>query len=448
MDRPGTRYAWNGDIALAYQVFGEGPMDLLYLEGWAGNVDVAWESPYLSTFLRGLGRAGRVVFMDRRGRGCSDRFAPSAVPPLEALADDVLAVIAAAGAERAVVMATNEAAPLAVILAATHPDRVTGLVLLDPVVSFSANEDFPDAGTAAQQEEFFVLLREECPRPGWWDGPPDHPERDWFFRWCRASEGPGALIAEFRRFVDTDVRAVLPSVRLPALVIVDPDGAERFMADPHGGRFMAERIPGARLVEASADSRLAWPHWYGRGDAIVREVAGFLSDLREEEARLDRVLATVLFTDIVDSTAKAAELGDGAWRKLIEQHHATVRALLARYRGREVDTAGDGFMATFDGPARAIRCAQSLVEGVLPLGLVVRAGVHTGEVETSGEKVRGLAVNIAARVSSEAGPGEVLASQTVKDLVAGSGLAFQSRGRHVLRGVPDEWELYAVTDGA
>ena len=445
MERPWTKFAWNGDVALAYQVFGDGPLDLLYIEGWASNIDVAWESPYLSSFLRGLGGAARVVFMDRRGRGLSDRFSPDAVPPFEIMADDILVVLDAAGVERAVAMATNEAAPLASILAATHPDRIAGLVLCDPDVSASANEDFPDYNTAADLERWFELLRtEDVPRHTWWDGPPDHPERDWFFRWCRASEGVGAIIAEFRRFQDTDVRAILSSVRVPTLLLVDPDGSDKLSCDPAPGRYAARRIAGARLVEVRDENFLAWPHWYGRGDRIVRETKTFLSELHEEEARLDRMLATVLFTDIVGSTARAAELGDRAWRTLLEEHHTIVRALLARYRGAEVDTAGDGFMATFDGPARAIRCAQAVVAAVQPLGLQVRAGVHTGEVETIAGKVGGIAVHIAARVSAEAGPSEVLASQTVRDLVAGSGLVFEGRGKYALKGVPDEWTLYAV----
>lgn len=447
MRPPETKYAWNGEVALAYQVFGEGSRDLLYIEGWSGNVEVAWESPYLSAFLRGLGKTARVVFMDRRGRGLSERFSPDAVSPFEILADDILVVLTDAGVERAVVMATGEAAPLAIILAATHPDRVAALVLCDPYVTYSANDDFPNATTAAEWEEFFELIREEVPRPGWWDGPADHPERDWFFRWCRASEAPGAVIAEFRRFQDTDVRAVVPTVRVPALVIIDSNPPPRAQLGPDGGRFIAAHMPAAHLVDVTVENQLAWPHWYGRGDEIVRATDGFLRELQEEEAELDRVLATVLFTDIIDSTAMAARLGDRGWRRTVEEHHGIVRSLLARYRGTEVDTAGDGFFATFDGPARALRCAEAVVAAVKPLGLEVRAGVHTGEVETISGKVGGIAVNIASRVSAAAGPSEVLASQTVRDLVAGSGLVFEPRGVFTLKGVPDEWALYALVDG-
>ena len=321
------------------------------------------------------------------------------------------------------------------------------LVLCDPVVSSSANEDFPDFDTSADWETWFEKLRVESPQPHWWDGPDDHPERDWFLRWCRASEGPGAVIAEFRRFQDTDVRAIVPSVRVPTLVIIDSTPPAGAQTGPAGGRFIAERMPAARLVDVTVEDSLAWPHWYGRADGIIRGTNKFLGELQKEEAELDRVLATILFTDIVDSTATAARLGDREWRAVVEEHHAIVRSLLARYRGTEVDTAGDGFFATFDGPARAIRCAQSVVEAVKPLGLEVRAGVHTGEVETISGKVGGIAVNITARVSAEAGPSEVLASQTVRDLVAGSALAFEPRGVFALKGVPDEWALYALKSG-
>jgi class 3 adenylate cyclase len=235
---------------------------------------------------------------------------------------------------------------------------------------------------------------------------------------------------------------VLPLVRLPTLIIVDPNGGGD--TDPRNGRFAAAHIPGAKVVEVEDPGGLNWLHWYGRADGILREIGGFVRDLMEEEARFDRVLATVMFTDIVGSTTKAAELGDRRWRELLERHHTVVRGMLGRYRGQEVDTAGDGFLATFDGPARAIRCAQSIAEALQPLGLEIRAGVHTGEVETIDGKVGGIAVNIGARVGAAAGPSEVLASQTVRDLVAGSGLVFEDRGEHELKGVPDRWRLYRV----
>jgi class 3 adenylate cyclase/pimeloyl-ACP methyl ester carboxylesterase len=442
VERPETLYAWNGDVALAYQVVGDGPMDLFYLQGWTSDIDLAWESPYLSSFLRRLSNHGRLILMDKRGWGCSDRFSPSDVPPFDDLTDDLLAVMGAAGSDRSVLFATIECAPLAILFAATYPDRVTALILGDPLVTFTETEDVPGSNTPAEWEAFFGRVREEFPLSSWWEGPPDHPERNWFFKYLRASVAPGALIAEFRRFLATDVRAVLPLVRVPALIIVDPKGDGD--TDPRNGRFAASRIPGAKVVEVEDPGGLHWLHWYGRADGILREIGSFLHELIEEEARFDRALATVMFTDIVGSTSRAAELGDRRWRELLERHHAVVRGMLARYRGSEVDTAGDGFFATFDGPARAIWCAQAITSAVQALGLEVRAGLHTGEVETIDDKIGGIAVTIGARVGAAAGPSEVLVSQTVKDLVAGSGVSFEDRGERELKGVPDRWRLYRV----
>jgi class 3 adenylate cyclase len=439
---PETRYAWNGDVALAYQVLGEGPVDLLYLQGWTSNIDLAWDSAFLAPFLRSLATGRRLITMDRRGWGLSDRFSPSEVPAFETLVDDVLVVLNAAGSERAVIFASIECAALASLVAAAHPDRVSALVLCDPLVSFTSTEDRPGANTAEEWETFFTGVRERFPHPGWWEGPEDHPERAWFDRLLRASEAPGALIAEFRRFRETDIRPLLASVRVPTLVLIDPHGQSD--TDPANGRDVSARIPGARLVEVEDAGGLNWLHWYGRADGILRAIDGFLRAIREEEAHLDRVLATVLFTDIVGSTEHAAALGDRGWRDLVERHHAVVRAMLARYGGVEVDTAGDGFFATFDGPARAIRCAQAIADGLRPLGIEIRAGVHTGEVETIDGKAGGIAVNIGARVGAEAGPSEIVASRTVRDLVAGSGLVFEDRGEHELQGVPEPWHLYRV----
>ena len=271
----------------------------------------------------------------------------------------------------------------------------------------------------------------------------DGPERDWYTRYQRASITPGSGVAEFRRYMRTDVRAILPSIQVPTLVLSSTSGEG--LNSPENGRYLASRIPGARLVEIERPpDEIHWLHWYGRAEPILGEVGRFLADLREEEDSFDRVLATVLFTDIVGSTERAAELGDRGWREVVERHHATVRAMLARYRGIEVDTAGDGYFATFDGPARGIRCAQAIVGAVRPLGLEIRAGLHTGEVETIDRKAAGIAVMIGARVGGLAGASEILTSSTVKDLVAGSGVAFEDAGEHELKGVPDRWRLYRV----
>jgi class 3 adenylate cyclase len=286
-------------------------------------------------------------------------------------------------------------------------------------------------------------IRASYPLDRWWLGPPDHPERAWFERFVRASISPGALIAEFERFMDTDIRAILPTISAPTLLIVDPGGTLN-ESDLRNGTYAASRIPGAHLVEVPDPAPLQWLHWYGRADGILREVDAFLSDRREEAARFDRVLATVLFTDIVGSTARSAELGDRAWGLVRDRHDAIVRAMVARFRGREIKTMGDGFLATFDGPARAVQAATEITRAVEPLGIEVRAGLHTGEIELQGDDIAGLAVAIGARVGAQAGPSEVLVSQTVKDLVAGSGLSFEAAGEHELKGVPDTWRLYRV----
>jgi class 3 adenylate cyclase len=296
--------------------------------------------------------------------------------------------------------------------------------------------------TAPSWERTFRAWRERYPNPEWCKGLPNDREKEWFVRFVRSSVAPGALIAEIRRFMATDIRPALPTVSVPTLVIADPEGRDDL--DPRNSRIVADRIAGSRLVEMELTEPPNWPHWYGPAHGIVREVASFLASVRDEERSFDRALATVMFTDIVGSTERAAELGDRRWHELLERHHAAARAMLARYRGHEVNTTGDGFFATFDGPARAIRCAVALAEAVRALGIEIRAGLHTGEVELAGEDVRGVAVHIGARVGALAGPSEVLVSSTVKDLVAGSGLVFQDAGEHELKGVPDRWRLYRV----
>jgi class 3 adenylate cyclase/pimeloyl-ACP methyl ester carboxylesterase len=440
MKRPETRYAWNRNVSLAYQVVGEGDSDLLYLQGYCSNVDMNWESPYLARFLRGLARHARLIVTDRRGWGCSERFTPGSVPDVDVLSDDILAVMTAVGSEQVSILATYESAIVASLFTAIYPDRVKSLILVDPQVTYLPTEETPWMPSLDRWQEQIELIRQTWGTLDWWDAPTGD-EREWFARYARASVTPGGLAAELESYLETDVRAVLPSIQAPTLVLVDTDAFYEVL--PETGRYVASTIPGARVVEHSSHGGPHF-HWYARGEAIVNEVGSFLREIRAEESSFDRVLATVLFTDIVGSTARAAELGDRRWRELVERHHSAVRALLARYRGAELDTAGDGFFASFEGPGRAIRCAISIVDAVRPLGIEVRAGLHTGEMARVEQKVGGVAVSIGARIAAIANPSEVLVSQTVKDLMVGSDLAFEDRGAHELKGVPGTWTVFAV----
>ena len=445
MDTPEVRYAWNGDVALAYQVFGEGPVDLLYLQGYCSHLDIGWESPYLARFLRGLASRARVIATDRRGWGLSDRFSPGAVPVMETLVDDLLVLMDASSSKRAVVFASWECGIIAMLFAATHPSRVAGLVLCDTFPTWVATDDTPTMPTrqewVGENQQVHDLWGRGYSAPMITDAR----EREWFSRYERASVAPGAFIAEGLQSNELDARAVLASIHAPSLVI----GLElgKRMSDPSIARLLVDRIPGAKLflVGDEGDSTdIGWWHWYGRGDAILREVARLIEGVGHEDRVFDRALATVVFTDIVGSTAKIAELGDAAWKRLLSDHHTLVRGQLTRFRGVEVDTAGDGFFATFDGPARAVACARAIGESVRSLGLEVRTGVHTGEVEFAEGKVRGIAVHIGSRIAALAEPGQVLVSSTVKDLTAGSGFVFRDAGQHELKGVPDRWRLYMV----
>jgi class 3 adenylate cyclase len=442
MGQSKVQYAWNHEIALAYQVVGEGTVDLLYLQSNTSNVEVNWENPPLASFLTQLAGLGRLVVVDRRGLGCSERFTPDGAPPIETLIDDVLAVIEAVGCERPVLVATGDCGFFSCMLAATHPDRLAALILINAAPTWQRSDETPWARTEAEMEQSFRWCQDNWGSGAWSRraNPSLSSNRDlgWFGRYERLAQSPGALYAEARRFAETDIRAVLPAVQVPALVLHRSDNTEERV---ESGRYLGAHIPGARFVELDGPDHFPW---LGDAAAVIREIDCFLRTVRAEEADLDRVLATVLFTDIVASTEKAVELGDRGWRELVERHDKTVRALLSRYRGQEVNTTGDGFFATFDGPARAVRCAQVIGDAVRPLGIEVRAGVHTGEIEMSGRAISGIAVNLGARIGARAGPSEVLVSQTVKDLVAGSGLAFQDRGLHELKGVPGQWRLFAV----
>jgi len=440
MNRPETRYAWNGEVSLAYQVVGQGDLDLLYLQGYCSNVDMNWESRHLANFLRGLARHGRLIVTDRRGWGCSERFTPGSVPDVDVLTDDILAVMSEVRSEQVAILATYESAIVGSLFAAVYPERTKALILVDPQVTYLPTDETPWMPTLSRWQKQIELVRDTWGTTDWWDAPHGD-EGEWFSRYARASVTPGGLAAELDSYLETDVRAVLPSIQVPTLVLVDTESFYEVL--PETGRFVATKIPGARVVEHSSQGGHHF-HWYARADSIVDEVGRFLAAIREEDESFDRVLATVLFTDIVGSTERAAALGDRRWRKIVEQHHSAVRTLLARYRGVEMDTAGDGFFASFEGPARAVRCAAAIVDAVRPLGIEVRAGLHTGEMERLDSKVGGVAVNIGARVAAMAAPSEVLVSQTVKDLMVGSDLRFEDRGSHELKGVPGAWKVYAV----
>ena len=443
VDDPEIRYAWNGDVSLAYQVVGNGHVGLVYMQGFLSNVDLNWDHPALAGFLRELARFSRLVITDRRNLGCSDRFTHVDAPPIENLVDDLLAVLDTVQIDRPVLFATGDCSFIACLFAAAHPERLTALILYGASPTWRRSEETPWQRTDEQLEESAAGVRDRVGDGSWTQRA--NPslvttarDLDWFGRYERLSTTPGSILPDARRFAQTDLRGVLPSIQVPTLVMHRTGDPEEPV---EGGRYLASHIRPASFVELPGVDHFPWA---GDQTAVLREIERFLATLREEEAELDRVLATVLFTDVEGSTEKAAELGDRAWRELVERHHSTTRALLARYRGKEMDTAGDGFFASFDGPARAIRCAQAIIEAVRPLGLEVRAGLHTGEVETIDDKVGGIAVNIGARVGSMARASEVLVSQTVKDLVAGSSLTFEDRGLHQLKGLPGEWQVYAV----
>jgi class 3 adenylate cyclase len=443
---PDVHYARSADRThIAYQVAGDGPVDLLMIAPAFSNIELVWTIPSFGPFLTALGSIARVVLFDPRGAGLSDPLTVDRLPTLETRVADALTVMEAAGSERPVVFGMDSTGPLAIFFAATYPDLTAALVLFGTLACGLPDEEYPWAWTAEEWDTYDREVEE-----GWGQrdyvesfleylGPSIRHDPETISRWVTyyrqaASPGMAAALNQLER--ETDVRPVLRTVQAPTLVLHRRDEAVYLVEE---GRYMARHIPGARFVELEGADHLP-----GDGDmaAVIDEIGRFLGSVRDEEASFDRVLASVLFTDIVGSTGRAAELGDRRWREAVEGHHATVRAILARYHGVEVDTAGDGFFATFDGPARAVRCAQAIVEAVRPLDLEVRAGVHTGEVETIDGKAGGVAVNIGARVGGMAGPSEVLVSSTVKDLVAGSGLEFEDRGERDLKGLPDRWHLY------
>ena len=442
---PETRYARAADgIHVGYQVVGSGPVDIVFVPYDYSNIEAAWDFPPFVSFVRSLASIGRVLVFDRRGSGTSDRSWTGEAATIEAQMDDIRAVMDAASSERAFVFGIESGASLCFMFAATHPDRTSGVIVLAPMVRGTPATDYPASWSTETYEDYFARIESawgtdafvrdvlELMSPSLL---PDEDAVRGFGRLLRLSASPGDAIARDRAVMETDVRHILPSVQAPTLVLHRTDDRMTKVVE---GRYTTQHTPGARLVELPGED-----HLYPLDD-LVPHMAAFVESLRVEQADFDRVLATVLFTDVVDSTVQAAALGDAGWRDVRTRHDQIVRSQIARYRGREVKTMGDGFLATFDGPARGVRCATAIAAAVRPLGIEIRAGLHTGEVTVEGDDVAGLGVVIGARVGALAGPSQVLVSQTIKDLVAGSGLAFEPAGDHELKGVPDRWSLYRV----
>jgi len=438
---PRTRYAKSGDAHIAYQVFGEGDVDLVFVPGFVSNIEHYWEMPRVPDLLERLGSFARVVMFDKRGTGLSDPVAGP--PPLEQRMDDMQAVMGAAGLERAALFGISEGGPASVLFAATYPDRTSALVLYGSTPRFRTDSDISWGATDEQME---LVLADISAR--WGDGAVleafapsgvgDPAMEELWSKFQRAGASPAMGRAVIAALFEIDVRDILPSIRVPTLILHRKGD---LVAPVEGARLMAERIPDARLVEFEGTDHVPFT---GDFDPVVDEMEEFLTGTRHARP-LDRVLATVMFTDIVDSTRRAAEAGDRRWRELIQRHDELTRRQLNRFRGREVKTLGDGFLATFDGPARAIECACAIRDGVGPLGFQVRAGLHTGECELAEDDVQGMAVNIGARIGAVAQPSEVLVSSTVKDLVVGADLRFMDRGEHDLKGVPGTWRLFAAS---
>ena len=437
---PQTRYAKSGDVNIAYQVLGQGPPDLVLIPGWVSNIEIFWEEPAVVRFFTRLASFSRLILFDKRGTGLSDRVAE--MPNLETRMDDARAVLDTVGSERAALFGYSEGGVLCALFAATYPNRASALIMHGSYARLTAAPDYP-WGLNEQERSAFVdqAVRE-------WGAPigidmrapsmaTDERFRQWWARFLRLSASPAAFATLSHMNAQMDIRQVLPAIRVPTLILHSVNDRN---LDVRGSRYLAERIPGAKLVELSGPDHVPW---LSDADIVVDEVEEFLTGARHAPEP-ERVLATVMFTDIVGASERAAGLGDRRWHDLLDSHHALIRRQLNHFRGREIDTAGDGFLATFDGPARAVRCASTISDGVRSLGIEVRAGLHTGECEMMGDKLAGIAVHIGSRVAALARPGEVLVSSTVKDLVAGSGLSFQDRGIQSLKGIPGEWRLFAV----
>jgi class 3 adenylate cyclase len=442
MDAPETRYVTVGNADVAYQVLGEGDIDLLYCYGLGSHLEMFWEVPECTEYLRRLASFSRLVFFDRRGTGASDGIDRNAIPTWEEWTEDVMAVLDAAGSERAAILASLDAGPIAIMFAAMHPERVSSLILVTTSARYSFAEDYPVGLTPEDLEAMVAFLREtwgslDMARMTNPSLPPDSDLVKKLARVIRCSATPRTAAAQFDVIFRNDARPALPLVQAPTLVLHARDNV---VVPLEHGRFLADNIEGARLVELAGGDIGLTPATY----PIIDEVAEFITGDRPI-VEFERVLTTILFTDIVGSTETAAALGDRRWRAALDAHDQAVRDQLRQFRGREVNTTGDGFVASFDGPARAVRSAWAMIEATAGSGLELRIGLHTGECEVRGDDLGGLSVHIAARVAALAGPGEILVSGTVKDLVIGSEIEFVDRGERELKGVPGTWKLFAIS---
>lgn len=437
---PETKYATSGGVSIAYQVLGEGTLDLVVVPGWVSNLEVTWEDPDREHFYRRFAEFSRLILFDKRGTGLSDRVAE--LPSLEVRMDDVRAVLDAVGSKRSALCGWSEGGPMCALFAATYPRRTSALIMVGSYPRMMAAPGYEFGRTQEQLDAFLAEIERD------WGGPvgiaarapsrlDDEGFRQRWARYLRMSASPTAAATLLRMNCQVDVRDVLPSIRVPTLILHSVN--DRALP-VQASRYMAERIPGAKYIELQGIDHLPY---LSDSEIITGAIEEFLTGMRHHDVD-DRVLATVLFTDIVGATETAARLGDRRWRDVLARHHDVVRRELRQFRGREIDTAGDGFFAAFDGPARAVRCACAIGDALRPLGLEMRAGVHTGECEVMGDKVGGIAVHIGARIAARAAAGEVLVSRMVKDLVSGSGLSFNDRGQQSLKGVPGQWHLFAV----
>jgi class 3 adenylate cyclase len=430
-----TRYALNGDLRVAYRASREGPRDIVFVQNWFTNCEVFPELPPQQGWVEAMTSLGRLIFFDQPGTGASDPVSPDALPTLEQWADSITAVLDDLGSREAVLLAVDGALATAALFAATHPSRTTALVVLEGYANAGDRTELVgDEALAAMVAMWGTGEWQHAMNP---DMPWNEEIRAAWARHNRLAASPRTIALMLPLVIELNVREILPTVRVPTLVAQHSDDP---FATPAMGKDVADHIPGAKYVELPGRNNF---HFVEPWRESFQEIAAFLTGHQAEVAD-DRVLATVLFTDIVDSTRRAAEIGDHDWRALLDAHDAVVRAQLTRFRGREVNTSGDGFLAMFDGPQRAIRCAMAIRDAVQALGIQVRAGLHTGECEVRGDDIGGIAVHIGARVSALAGANDVLVSSTLRDLVIGSGLGFEDRGAHELRGVPGEWHLFAV----